>query len=92
MDNGKTFEINEREFLLQKRPDGRLQLTSVHPYDATQYHWAVYIGNGEWRVYRCGRYCMTIGSRFTPLSPEQAAAKLLSFDRLENLEPHILSN
>lgn len=46
--------VLEHPYSLRKRNDGRFQITSSHPYDETDYAWAVTRGdnvNGYWLVY-----------------------------------------
>ena len=60
-------------------------ISSIHPYDETEYHWArrepLKSGLREWRVYRCGKRVCTIWLEGTPLNEEELVArKLLNLD------------
>ena len=83
----RNFEIEHITFSLNAS-GGRLYLQSLHPYDETESHWAFMdTHDGSWRVYRAGRYQITLGSAWERLSPEQAAVKLLAIDRAAGLKP-----
>ena len=83
----RSFQIEGIEFTLNG-DNGRMYLQSHHPYDLTDYHWAVMDPHeGSWRVVRAGRYQITLGSAMTRLSPEQVATKLLALDRAAGLKP-----
>lgn len=84
----RNFQIEGTEFTLNGK-DGRMYLQSHHPYDNTEYHWAVRDPqDGSWKVYRAGRYQITLGSAMTQLDPETVAHKLLALDRAAGLKPH----
>ena len=85
----RSFQIESTEFTLIQGAE-KLSLHSHHPYDNTDYHWAVLDPHdGSWRVFREGRYQITLGGPMTFLSPEQAAAKLLALDKAAGLKPRI---
>ena len=61
---------------------GTLCVSSIHPYDETEYHWARQgAARHSWFVYRAGRLVCTLGS----LTEEQVAAELLNLDRQAHL-------
>lgn len=37
----RAFEIDRQRFHVTERTDGKLQVSSIHPYDETEYHWAM---------------------------------------------------
>ena len=85
----RSFQIESIRFTLDDA-DGKVYLKSIHPYDQTEYHWAVMDPHaGSWQVFRDGRYQITLGSAMARLSPEQAASKLLALDRATWLKPRI---
>ena len=82
----RSFEIEHTTFSLNVHA-ARLYLSSLHPYDDAEYHWAFLHSDGSWKVYRAGRYQISLGSIYEHLSPEQVAAKLLALDRAAHIQP-----
>ena len=82
----KTITIDRQRFGIQTdRRTGTPCISSIHPYDETEYHWArrepLKSGLREWRVYRNGKRVCTIWLQGTPLDEEeQVARKLLNLD------------
>ena len=82
----KTITIDRQRFGIQTDPrTGTPCISSIHPYDETEYHWArrepLKSGTREWRVYRCGKRVCTIWLEGTPLNEEKLVArKLLNLD------------
>ena len=83
----RAFEIEHTRFHLTDRGDGHLQVSSIHPYDDAHYHWAFQHTDGSWKVYRAGRYQISLGSLYQRLTPEQVAEKLLALDRAAHIQP-----
>ena len=78
----RSFEIDRVRFHLTDRGDGTQQVTSIHPYDETEYHWALKSRTGTWRVYREGQLKANYPAGLTE---EQVAARLLNRDREAHL-------
>ena len=84
----RSFEIDRVRFHLTARTDGLLQLTSIHPYDDTEYHWAILRTPTSWDVYRKGRRVTTLRHEHgTTFKAEEAAAQLLNLDAAAHLTP-----
>ena len=66
----RTFEIEGTRFHLTDRGDGTLQVTSIHPYDETEYHWALQASKSCWHICRCG-HRVKILREHTEVTPEQ---------------------
>ena len=87
----KTFTVDRQRFLVGTDPrTGTPYITSIHPYDETEYHWArrqaLKSSLREWRVYRNGKQVCTIWLEGTPLNEEETVArKLLNLDRQAHL-------
>lgn len=90
----RAFEIDcqpgsgRQRFHVTDRGDGTLQVTSIHPYDETEYHWAMQTSKSCWHIYRDGRKVSTIASESgTEITPEVIARFLLQADRDAQLKP-----
>lgn len=90
----KTFKCNNRTFSVQI--DGRTNtpyVSSINPYDMTEYHWARQVQNSyRWEFFRQGRRVETVVPRCNVHEDElfmQVAEKLCDLDSLANLRPHI---
>ena len=84
----RNFEIDRVRFHLTARTDGLLQLTSIHPYDDTEYHWAILRTPTSWDVLRNGRRVTTLRHEHgTTFEAEEAAAQLLNLDATAHLTP-----
>ena len=84
----RSFEIDRVRFHLTARTDGLLQLTSIHPYDDTEYHWAILRTPTSWDVFRNGRWVTTLRHEHgTTFEAEEAAAQLLNLDAAAHLTP-----
>lgn len=83
----ETFKIDNRKYDLGERNDGGYQITSIHPYDETEYHWALLrAGQSEWEIWRAGMLCGKLApKKRQPRSKEQVAAKLYEMDKSANL-------
>lgn len=82
----RAFEVKSTRFHVTDRGDGALQVTSIHPYDWTDYHWALQASKSCWHIYRCGRRVKTIQEHIE-ITPEQVAHCLLVADLEANLTP-----
>lgn len=54
----KGLPVLERPYKMRDRNDGRLQITSSHPYDMTDYCWAISESmdpDGSWRIIDDGK-------------------------------------
>ena len=84
----RAFQIGRQRFHVTDRGDGTLQVSSIHPYDETEYHWAQQASKSCWHIYRTGGkrrvLCSIDGDEITP---EAVAQYLLQFDREEQLKP-----
>ena len=89
-DEGKAafkFRITETE-------NHSLQVESVHPYDETEYHWALKsAGSRSWQIIRNGQTVSTVGSFIKgkpageALTPQQIAYFLIKADEDAHLTP-----
>ena len=83
-------------FNVYEMEDGSVQVSSIHPYDETEYHWALKLaGKNFWRINRAGQHVSTI-SAFVgdepdhdaeALSPQQIAYFLIKADEDAQLKP-----
>lgn len=84
----RAFQIGRQRFHVTDRGDGTLQVSSIHPYDETEYHWAQQASKYCWHIYRTGGkrrvLCSIDGDEITP---EAVAQYLLQLDREEQLKP-----
>lgn len=84
----RAFQIGRQRFHVTDRGDGTLQVSSIHPYDETEYHWAQQASKSCWHIYRTGGkrrvLCSIDGDEITP---EAVAQYLLQIDREEQLKP-----
>ena len=82
----RAFEIEGTRFHLTDRGDGTLQVSSIHPYDETEYHWARQASKSCWHICHCGHRVKTL-QEHTGVTPEQVAHCLLAADREAGLTP-----
>ncbi len=81
-----TFAVGAQRFSRQTdRRTGTPCISSIHPYDETEYHWArrepLKSGLREWKVYRDGKRVCSIWLEGTPLNEDELVArKLLNLD------------
>ena len=75
--------VDRQRFGIKTDPrTGTPCVTSIHPYDETEYHWARQGVTGHsWFVFRDGKRVCTLGS----LTEEQVAVELLNLDRAAHL-------
>ena len=77
-------------FSIHDCEDGSVQVSSIHPYDETDYHWALKsAGRRNWQIILRGRKVSTVGTTLdgTELTPEQIAHFLIQADADANLTP-----
>ena len=90
--NHTTFALGAQRFRREVDPrTGTPAISSIHPYDETEYHWArrepLKSGLREWRVYRQGKRVCSIWFDGTPLNEDELVArKLLHLDEQAQLE------
>lgn len=85
----RAFEIDYQRFHVTDRGDGHLQVSSIHPYDETEYHWAYQASKSAWNIYRNGKKVCTIGKTDgSEISPKTIAQFLMRADEEAHLEPH----
>ena len=79
----KTITVDRQRFGIKTDPrTGTPCVSSIHPYDETEYHWARQGVTGpSWFVFRDGKRVCTLGS----LTEEQVATELLNLDRAAHL-------
>ena len=84
--------VDRQRFGIKTDPrTGTPCVTSIHPYDETEYHWALKSPAGMWKVYRRGKLVTIFGKSLNlepeqvALEPEQVAARLLNLDRQAHL-------
>ena len=75
--------VDRQRFGIKTDPrTGTPCISSIHPYDETEYHWARQGVTGHsWFVFRAGKRIATLGT----LTEEQVAAELLNLDRQAHL-------
>ena len=56
------------------------QVTSIHPYDEIEYHWAQQASKSCWRIYRCGKIVTTVCEYKGEITPEEIAFCLMRAD------------
>ena len=87
----KTITVDRQRFGIKTDPrTGTPCISSIHPYDETEYHWArreaLKSSTREWRVYRNGKRVCTIWLDGAQLDEEELVArKLLNLDREAHL-------
>ena len=82
----RAFKVRDQRFHLTDRGDGTLVVTSIHPYDETEYNWALQASKSCWHIYREGHFVKTI-LEHTEITPEQIAHCLLRADLEAKLIP-----
>ena len=84
------------KFMVHEHEDGTVDVSSIHPYDETEYHWArKSAGKNFWRINLEGRHVSTISAfvgnepdhAAEPLSPQQIAYFLIKADEDAQLKP-----
>ena len=97
----RVITVDRQQFMVTTFADGHTQVSSIHPYDETEYHWALKsAGRNFWSIIRNGHKVSTIGpfiggkpdEASEALSPEQIAYFLIEADQKANLEPRICHN
>ena len=56
------FDIGRQHFHVTQRSDGTLQVSSLHPYDETNYHWAYQASKSCWHICREGKKVSVVAS------------------------------
>ena len=58
----KTITVDRQRFGIKTDPrTGTPCVSSIHPYDETEYHWALKSPAGMWKVYRRGKLVTIFG-------------------------------
>lgn len=77
----RAFYIGRQLFHVTDRGDGALQVSSIHPYDETDYHWAYQASKSCWHICREGRKVSVVASMDgSEITPETVAQFLLQAD------------
>ena len=76
----RAFKVRKQLFHLTDRGDGTLVVTSIHPYDEIEYHWAQQASKSCWRIYRCGKIVTTVCEYKGEITPEENAFCLMRAD------------
>lgn len=77
----RAFYIGRQRFHVTDRGDGTLQVSSIHPYDETDYHWAYQASKSCWHICREGRKVSVLASMDgSEIAPETVAQFLLKAD------------
>ena len=85
----RAFYIGHQRFHVTDRGDGTLQVSSIHPYDETDYHWAYQASKSCWHICREGRKVSVLASmNGSEITPETVAQFLLKADSDAQLKPH----
>ena len=84
----RAFYIGRQRFHVTDRGDGTLQVSSIHPYDETDYHWAYQASKSCWHICREGRKVSVLASMdSSEIAPETVAQFLLKADSDAQLKP-----
>ena len=84
----RAFYIGRQRFHVTDRGDGRLQVSSIHPHDETDYHWAFQASKSCWHICREGRKVSVVASMDgSEITPETVAQFLLQADNDAQLKP-----
>lgn len=84
----RAFYIGRQRFHVTDRGDGTLQVSSIHPYDETDYHWAYQASKSCWHICREGRKVSVLASMdSSEIAPETVAQFLLKADSDAHLKP-----
>ena len=83
--------VDRQRFGIKTDPrTGTPCISSIHPYDETEYHWARHNGGEDdfWHIYREGRFVGHAADYYdgADLSPEDIAGVLLDLDQRTNLQ------
>ena len=76
----RAFQIGRQRFHVTDRGDDTLQVSGIHPYDDTEYHWAQQASKSCWRIYRCGKIVTTVCEYKGEITPEEIAFCLMRAD------------
>ena len=76
----RAFNVHDQRFHLTDCGDNTLVVTSIHPYDETEYHWAQQASKSSWNIYRCGKLVTTVFEYMKEVTPEQIAFCLMRAD------------
>ena len=86
----RVITVDRQRFMVTTFADGHTQVSSIHPYDETEYHWARHLGGEDdfWHIYREGRFVGHAADYYdgADLSPEDIAGVLLDLDQRANLQ------
>ena len=84
----RAFYIGRQRFHVTDRGDGILQVSSIHPYDETDYHWAFQASKSCWHICREGRKVSVVASMDgSEITLETVAQFLLQADNDAQLKP-----
>lgn len=82
------FDIGRQHFHVTQRSDGTLHVSSLHPYDETNYHWAYQASKSCWHICREGKKVSVVASTSgSEITPEMIAQFLLKADSDAHLKP-----
>ena len=76
----RTFTVDRQPFSARTFADGHTEVTSIHPYDETEYNWALQASKSCWHIYRCGKFVATVFEHKEEVTPEQIAFCLMRAD------------
>ena len=87
----KTITVDRQRFGIETDPrTGTPCVSSIHPYDETEYHWARHSGDEDdfWKIYRDGKFVAYSRDYYdgADVTPEQIAEELLNLDKEAKLE------
>ena len=88
----RAFYIGRQLFHVTDRGGGTLQVSSIHPYDETDYHWAYQASKSCWHICREGGKVSVVVSVVvsmdgSEITPETVAQFLLQADNDAQLKP-----
>jgi len=82
-DSREYLTVNNQKFVV-KFGGGAASISSIHPYDETEYHWAKQNTDGTWTVYRDGKLITKLDS--DDMTWGEVAEELLKLDKKAKLE------
>jgi len=80
----KYITVDNQEFRIGIDPrTNATEISSIHPYDETEYHWAYKGEDKKWKVCRARRWVYTLNGSLTE---EEVAKELLRLDNEAGLK------
>lgn len=81
-DSREYLTVDRQKFVVKS---GNItSISSIHPYDETEYHWAKQNADGTWNIYRDGKFITKLDS--DDMTWGEVAKELLRLDKEAKLE------